>query len=229
MDSRYSSAPVAFPPREPTYTPHDAVRDGVYDSISSAWRRYRQSLSGPVVLLVWTIALLVAHACWTQGARPDGQPFPLVAFLLFISAPTLAVVSTLLWGRPPAPARPEEVRTARPQRLPDEQVPIKELVRRFEAGEIAPVSLPPERAPDWEVSLAHLLVAAPVGALLTLLLVVYSFGGYLPEGFPLGKCLLGGALIAGGLASVFHDKFWDAVLRPEPRDIDWDIVEPPAQ
>jgi hypothetical protein len=154
--------------------------------VASWWGGYRRNLTGSDLLIIWALSLLVAHVCWTRGA-PDTERFLLAAFLLFVGAPSFAVVSTFLWlGRPSEPS-----------------------------GQADAASAPAAEHADWEVSLAHLLAAAPVGALLTLLILFHLFDGVLPAELPLGKWLLGGGMVTGGLASVFHEKFWDGLLRSD--------------
>ena len=171
-------------------TAGEHARELFYERVASWWIGYRRNLTGTGLLLIWALSLHVAHVCWTRGA-PDTGRFPLIAFLLFVGAPSFAVASTFLWlGRPPGPG----------------------------SAQADAASPPAAEHADWEISLAHLLTAAPVGALLTLLLLFHLFDGVLPAELPLGKWLVGGGMVIGGLASVFHEKFWDGLLRSDRRN-----------
>jgi hypothetical protein len=97
-----SLRPPPIKPRRVTAGEH--ARELFCERVASWWGGYRRNFTGSDLLIIWALSLLVAHVCWTRGA-PDTESFPLVAFLLFVGAPSFAVVSTFLWlGRPSGPS-----------------------------------------------------------------------------------------------------------------------------
>ncbi|HST58775.1 MAG TPA: hypothetical protein VLK84_08810 [Longimicrobium sp.] len=79
------------------------ISDRISRRISPVWQAFVRRLNGPVVLLLWGVAVATMTAAWRGSASADAVA--LLRIVLFIAPPVLALATTLAWWRATVPPR----------------------------------------------------------------------------------------------------------------------------